>query len=74
MQVPQNIICCNRMVVSHLYHELDKGENKVFNLVLTGYIKDLISYPSIMGSTKSESEVESLNLFRFISIGESMDL
>jgi hypothetical protein len=46
---------------------------KISGLALTRYIKDPIYCLYIVGSTKSESEVESLNFFRFVSIG-TMDL
>ena len=38
------------------------------------YIKDPFYYLYIVGSTKYEIEVESLNLFRFFIIGVVMDL
>jgi hypothetical protein len=47
---------------------------KISNLVLTRYIKDPINYMYIVGSTKSESEAESLNFSRFVTIGVAMDL
>jgi hypothetical protein len=47
---------------------------KIHGLVLTKYIKDPIHYMYIVGSTKSKSEAESLDFFRFFSIGVSMDL
>jgi hypothetical protein len=47
---------------------------KISFLELTRYIKDPIYFLYIMGSTKSESEVESLNLFIFVIIGVVMDL
>jgi hypothetical protein len=47
---------------------------KIFFLVLTRYIKDPISFLYIVGSTKSESEAESLNFFRFVIMGVAMDL
>ena len=42
------------------------------DLVLTRYIKDLINYVYIVGSTKYEDE--SLKRFIFITIGFAMDL
>jgi hypothetical protein len=47
---------------------------QISGLELTRYIKDQIYCVYIMGSTKSESEVESLNLFIFVIIGVVMDL
>jgi hypothetical protein len=62
------------MVVSRLYHELAQGAKQVSDLVLTMYIKDPINYMYIVGSTKYESEVESLIFFIFVSIGVEMEL
>ena len=62
------------MVVSRLYHELAQGAKQVSDLVLTRYIKDLINCLYIVGSTIYESKVESLNFFRFVSVGVAMDL
>jgi hypothetical protein len=54
------------MVMSQIYHKISQDANNVSELVLTRYIKDPINYMYIMGSIKSEYEVESLNLFRFV--------
>jgi hypothetical protein len=48
--------------------------NKIYGLALTRYIKDLIYYIYVVGSTKYESEAESLNFFRFVIIGVVMEL
>jgi hypothetical protein len=70
------MLCCNPMVVSQFYHNWLKvlTTKKISDLVLTRYIKDPINCMYIVGSTKSESEVESLNFFRFVIIGVVMDL
>jgi hypothetical protein len=47
---------------------------KISGLELTRYIKDLIYCMYIIGSTKYEFEVESLNFFRFVIIGVVTDL
>jgi hypothetical protein len=47
---------------------------ETIRMALTRYIKDPINYLYIVGSTKSEAEVESLNFFRFFIIGVVMDL
>jgi hypothetical protein len=47
---------------------------KISDLELTRYIKDLIYYMYIVGSTKSEYEVELLNFFSFVIIVVVMDL
>jgi hypothetical protein len=47
---------------------------KISGLALTRYIKDPIYCLYIVGSTKYESEVESLNFFGFFIIGVVMDL
>jgi len=61
------------MLVSQLYHKLAQGAKKVSDLVLNRYIKDPINFLYIVGSTKYECEVESLNLFIFVIIGVVMD-
>jgi hypothetical protein len=45
---------------------------QIFVLVLSRYIKDPIRCLYIVGSTKFESEAESLNFFRFVSIDVAM--
>ena len=47
---------------------------QIFDLVFTRYNKDPISCLYIVGSTKYEVEVVSLKLFKFMTVGVSMNL
>ena len=64
----------NLILVSRLYYKLAQGEKKKSIPVLIRYIKDPINCLYIMGSTKFEYEVESLNFYIFVSIGVAMEL
>ena len=47
---------------------------QIFGLVFVRFIKDPINWRYMVGSIKFESEAESLNFFKFASIGVAMDL
>jgi hypothetical protein len=74
MQVPQHMFfATNCTCLCSTMYRLNVFTTKHISiLVLTKYIKDLINYLYIVGSTKYE--YESLKSFIFITIGVAMDL